>query len=99
MNWFNYNHDEKLEALAKRLALVGDSQRLKILCLIFNKKKLCVSEIAQELNMSVATASHHLQALADDGFFKSERNGKKVCYSMVKNSFSNDLKHLICKYK
>jgi DNA-binding transcriptional ArsR family regulator len=90
---------EKLENLAKKLQLAGDSNRMKILCLMFDSKRICVSEIAQKLNLSVAIVSHHLQALADEGLAVPERNGKMVCYQIEQSDFMKDLKKMICKYK
>lgn len=89
----------RLNELAKLMRTAGDESRLKILCIIFSKKKVCVSDIAKELNMSIAIVSHHLQALSHEGLLISKREGKKVCYELPKNSFVKDLKGFICKYK
>ncbi len=88
-----------LNELAKLMRTAGDESRLKILCIIFNKKKVCVSDIAKELDMSVAIVSHHLQALSREGLLLSAREGKRVCYELPKDKFVMDLKNFICKYK
>ena len=44
-----------LNELAKLLKITGDESRLKILCVIFDKNKICVSDIASDVNMSIAT--------------------------------------------
>ncbi len=89
----------KVEALAKKLLVAGDSTRLKILCIIFDDKKVCVSEIAKKLDMSVAIVSHHLQSLAKAGFLEPNREGKQICYSLLKSRFNTDLKDFICRNK
>ena len=89
----------KIEALAKKLKTVGDPNRLKIICLIFDGEERCVSDIAKELKMSVAIVSHHLQSLAKEGLLKRGRDGKNICYLLSKNELTSDLKKFICKYK
>lgn len=88
-----------LNELAKLMRTAGDENRLKILCLIFSKKKICVSDIAKELHMSIATISHHLQSLSQEGLLLPEREGKRICYQLPKDPLVKDLKKFICKYK
>ena len=88
-----------IENLAKKLRTAGDPTRLKILCFIFSAKRACVSDIAKRLSMSVATVSHHLQALASEGLLENDREGKRICYALSKADFMVDLKKFVCKYK
>jgi len=85
----------KIEDLANKLLVAGDSTRLKILCIIFGDKKVCVSEIAKKLDMSVAIVSHHLQSLAKAGFLEPNREGKRVCYLFVESEINKNLKKFI----
>ncbi|MCM2339322.1 MAG: metalloregulator ArsR/SmtB family transcription factor [Burkholderiales bacterium] len=89
----------RLNELARLMRTAGDENRLKILCLIFNHKKVCVSDIAGSLKMSVALASHHLQAMSKEGLVLSTREGKRICYKLPGKPFVKDLKKFICKYK
>jgi len=95
----NKTKQQKIESLAKKIQTAGDPSRLKILCCIFNTKKACVSDIALELGMSVAVTSHHLKTLAKEGLLESERDGKKICYTLSKENVVADLRDFICKYK
>jgi len=88
-----------LNELAKLMRTAGDESRLKILCTIFSKKKVCVGDIAKELDMSIAIVSHHLQALSREGLLLSVREGKRICYELPQDLFVKDLKKFICKYK
>ncbi|MFA6297455.1 MAG: metalloregulator ArsR/SmtB family transcription factor [Candidatus Paceibacterota bacterium] len=88
-----------LNELAKLMRVAGDESRLKILCIIFSKKKVCVSDIAEKLDMSVAIVSHHLQVMAKEGLAVPVREGKRVCYELPKGQFVKDLKKFVCKYK
>lgn len=89
----------RLNELAKLMRTAGDESRLKILCVIFSKKKVCVSDIAKELKMSVAIVSHHLQVMSCEGLVLSIREGKRICYKLPKDPFVLDLKKFVCKYK
>jgi ArsR family transcriptional regulator, lead/cadmium/zinc/bismuth-responsive transcriptional repressor len=88
-----------LNELAKLMRVAGDESRLKILCIIFGNKGACVSEIAEELKLSVSIVSHHLQVMSQEGLVISTREGKRICYSIPKDPFVKDLKKFICKYK
>jgi DNA-binding transcriptional ArsR family regulator len=88
-----------LNELAKIMRTAGDESRLQILCTLFNKKKACVSDIAESLGMSVAIVSHHLQVLSSEGLLDSVREGKRICYTVHDDAFVTDLKKFICKYK
>lgn len=90
---------QRIEILAKQLQVAGDPSRLKILCLLFADKKACVSDIAKKMGASVAIISHHLQPLVNVGILKSDREGKRICYSLSDKVFAKDLKQFICKYK
>ena len=90
---------KKIDLLAKKLQTAGNPSRLKILCYLFKKDKACVSDIAGELNMSIALISHHLQELAKKDLLRSVREGKKICYVLSNNHLTADLKKFICKYK
>ena len=88
-----------LNDLAKLMRTAGDESRLKILCIIFGEKKVCVSDIAKKLKMSVAIVSHHLQVMGKEGLVTSIREGKRICYELPQKPFIQDLKKFICKYK
>lgn len=88
-----------LNELTNLMHITGDENRMKILCLIFNKKNMCVSDIANTLKISIASASHHLKVMSGEGILVPNRNGKYICYSVSKNPIIGDLKKLICKYQ
>lgn len=89
----------RLNELAKLMRTAGDESRLKILCVIFSKKKICVSDIAEDLGMSIAIVSHHLKVMSNEGLLVSIREGKRICYKLPDKPFVKDLKNFICKYK
>ncbi len=89
----------RLNELAKLIRTAGDESRIKILCVIFSKKKVCVSDMAKDLNMSVAIVSHHLQVMSHEKLVSPVREGKRICYELSADPLVKDLKKFICKYK
>ncbi|MBI4049645.1 MAG: winged helix-turn-helix transcriptional regulator [Candidatus Doudnabacteria bacterium] len=89
----------RLSRKARLLELAGDPTRIRILCLMFQYRKACVSDIAQSLGMSLASVSHHLQMMRDNGLLTSERLGNNICYILAENEFARQLKRIICDVK
>ena len=93
----NYHLTPDLIGKARLLELAGDPTRIRILCFMFEHEKACVSEIASALEMTIASISHHLQIMRDNGYFTTERMGNMICYILVQNKFTKQLKKLICE--
>lgn len=69
---------ENLSHLFKALA---DETRVRI-AVALSKEELCVCDVATLMEISVATASHHLRRLRDMGLAKYRKQGKMVFYSL-----------------
>lgn len=67
--------------LSQTFAALADPNRQKIIkCL--KKSELPVSEIAKNLNISLATLSHHLDILRRAGLVSSRREGRQIFYEL-----------------
>ena len=88
--------DQELTKRARLLALAGDETRIRIFCFLFRYSEACVSDIAESLDMSVNTTSHHLRMMKDNGLLVSERMGTNICYKLVRDDFVNNLEKVIC---
>ena len=67
--------------LSKTLAALADPNRQKIIqCL--KKSELPVSEIAKNLNITLATLSHHLDILRRADLVSSRREGRQIFYAL-----------------
>ncbi len=94
------NINNKISDTAKLLKAISDPIRLKMLKLLFQEKKSCVSELSEKLDVSVAVASHHLKLMESAGVLKPERYGKRICYVLSSDDFAKDvLKFISKKYK
>lgn len=76
------NEENHLEKLATFYKTMGDLTRLRILELL-RTHKMCVYDIARELNMNQSAISHQLQYLRQMAFVKSEKMGKQVFYELA----------------
>lgn len=76
--------DEILSDLSDLFKLFGDTTRIKILYLLF-ERELCVCDIAALLNMTQSAISHQLKTLKNSKLVKYRREGKVVFYSLADN--------------
>lgn len=76
-------HENSIEYLSRILELVGNSTRLKILCLLKIEKQLCVCDLSDILGMTISSISQHLRKLKDRNFIKMERQAQTIFYSLT----------------
>ncbi|MCP3029439.1 metalloregulator ArsR/SmtB family transcription factor [Halobacillus sp. A5] len=62
---------------------LSDSTRLKIAYALTLENELCVCDVANIINSTTATASHHLRLLRNMGLAKYRKEGKLVFYSLA----------------
>ena len=74
--------EEKLYDLAELFKVFGDSTRIKILYVLF-EKEMCVCDIAELLHMTQSAISHQLRVLKQSQLVKFRREGKTVYYSLA----------------
>jgi len=87
MNNCCHDNDEdykKIEESTELLKAISEPNRLRILC-VLSKKKICVCELAQELNIPQNLISFHLKTLYDVGILKKEREGNTIYYAIKKD--------------
>ena len=77
----NKNLTEELVNLAKFLRIIGDDNRLKILCRLKDGER-CVCEIYPSLNLSQNLVSSHLKVMLDFGLLTFRQEWKKNYYSI-----------------
>ncbi|MFZ5390959.1 MAG: ArsR/SmtB family transcription factor [Patescibacteria group bacterium] len=72
--------------LAKFLRIIGDDNRLRILCLLKEGEK-CVCEIFPNLNLAQNLVSSHLKVMLDFGLLQARKDWKRNYYSVNKVVF------------
>ncbi|MBO0476503.1 winged helix-turn-helix transcriptional regulator [Vagococcus sp. DIV0080] len=78
-NQLNTLNTENISTLFK---LMSEEIRFKLIYILSHQEKMCVSELADFINASVATTSHHLQLLKKYELVESTREGKQIFYSI-----------------
>ena len=69
--------DEVLYDLAELFKVFGDSTRIRILYAMFDRE-LCVSDLADRLQLSQSSVSHQLRILKSSKLVKCRREGKSI---------------------
>jgi DNA-binding transcriptional ArsR family regulator len=78
----------KLRSLMKRqddrlpivFGALGDPRRCKIFRLFLKRARLCVSDVARTMGISMSLASQHLKILEITGLVMREQEGRTVYY-------------------
>ncbi|WP_261134199.1 metalloregulator ArsR/SmtB family transcription factor [Bacillus sp. Marseille-Q3570] len=67
---------------AKVFKALSDDTRIKIAYALSIEEELCVCDVSNIVDCTVATASHHLRLLRNMGLAKYRKVGKLVYYSL-----------------
>ena len=90
--------ETELYDLAELFKVFGDTTRIKILYVLF-ESEMCVSDMAECLNMTQSAISHQLRILKQNRLVKNRRDGKSVFYSLadshVKTIISQGMEHIL----
>ena len=70
------------DAFASVAAALGSGRRAEIVDVLAQGER-SVEEVASEVGLSVASASHHLRLLAKSGLARSRREGNRVYYRLA----------------
>lgn len=88
---------DTLFQLAELFKMFGDTTRIRIMCVLF-QKELCVCEIAELLEMGQSAISHQLRLLRSAHLVKVKRDGKQSYYSLddahVREIYLMGLEHI-----
>lgn len=83
-----------VSSLAPLLKVVGEPNRLRILCILQNSEEHCVCEFSDHMHdVSQSLLSHHLADLREAGLVTSEKRGLKVYYRLT--DFGNTVTNTI----
>ncbi len=89
--------ENELYDLAELFKVFGDTTRIRILFALF-EQELCVSDIAQGLQITQSAISHQLKILKQSRLIKSRREGKQMYYALaddhVRSIIEKGLEHI-----
>jgi DNA-binding transcriptional ArsR family regulator len=75
--------DDQASALMRLFKVFASDTRLRLLHALVRDEELCVSEMADEVDMKPQAVSNQLQRLVDRGILSSRRSGSNVYYRIV----------------
>ncbi len=78
----NLPDKETMEAIAELFKGFADSTRVQILSLLA-QQELCVTDIAEKVEISQSAISHQLRILKQMHLIKFRREGKNILYSLA----------------
>lgn len=91
--------DDQIQDITKVLKAVADQTRVKIISALTIEEELCVCDVANILDCSVATTSHHLRTLKKAGLTSTRKEGKTVFYKLSDHYMANFIIHAISQQK
>ena len=90
---------ETMEHIAELFKGFADPTRVHILSLLLQNRELCVTEIAEAVELSQSAISHQLRVLKQMHLIKFRREGKNLWYSLaddhVKTILQMGLEHVL----
>ena len=90
---------EILERIGDLFKGFADATRVHILSLLMERGELCVTDIAEAVDLSQSAISHQLRILKQMHLIKFRREGKNILYSLaddhVKTRLQMGLEHVL----
>ena len=71
---------EQNTSLVDVFSLLGDKNRFLIIKLLIEQGEMCVTDLANVLDISVSAVSQHLRILEMSRMVEGERMGQMMCY-------------------
>jgi len=66
--------------LVNAFSLLGDKNRFLIIKLLIEQGEMCVTDLANVLDISVSAVSQHLRILEMSRMIEGEKMGQMICY-------------------
>ena len=73
---------EAEERFIRAMQILGDKTRFKIFKLLMTHDEMCVTDIADELDITLSAVSQHFRNFEMVGLVDKERMGQKICYML-----------------
>lgn len=86
-----WNNDEKLDSIKRRMKIIADPNRMAILRMIYGNP-MFGKEIAKSLSLTTATVSHHLDLMRKEGLIHEERKKNTKYFSTNQRAFNSLMK-------
>ncbi|MHA1965842.1 MAG: ArsR/SmtB family transcription factor [Candidatus Thorarchaeota archaeon] len=84
--------EKELDDVIDIFRALSDHSRVRIIAALTRQESLCVSDIAELLEMPISRVSHHLSTLKMLGFVRSKQEGKQVFYGIDDDCIADIMK-------
>lgn len=85
----------ELDELAARLALAGNTTRLRLIWLLAELEEVCVCDLAEILGLTVSAISQQLAKLKAAGLVTYRREGQTLYYRLTEHEFLRQLRNTL----
>jgi DNA-binding transcriptional ArsR family regulator len=78
------DHEAGLESasrMAEVFKVLSDPTRVHVIQVLIREGELCVHDLAEQVDMSQSSVSHHLRLLRHFRLVRARREGRKIVYS------------------
>lgn len=97
---YSINHNQfTRDDITKILKIISDDKRFEIIELLSENKPLMGKELAERLDLSKATISHHIEQLKGTGFINEERIKNSKFYSINSVAIDKFMNYLSSKLR
>ena len=93
MNVVTKSKSNRSSKLTRLFDALGDATRFTLFQKLHDNQDYCVSDLAEELDITPAGASQQLKTLEQSGVLVRVRKGQRICYQV--NTEDPDVKHVI----
>jgi ArsR family transcriptional regulator, lead/cadmium/zinc/bismuth-responsive transcriptional repressor len=87
---------QQARELMSLFKVLANDTRLRLLHALVQNGELCVTSLAEVLNMKPQAVSNQIQRLADQGILESRRQGLNVYYKVVNECITDLLDRGLC---
>lgn len=87
--------ENELEDVLDIFRALSDHSRVRIISALTSQEELCVSDVADLLDMPISRVSHHLSTLKMLGFVRAKQDGKQVFYSIEDDCITDIMKRAL----
>lgn len=88
--------NKSISGIADFSKLTSDPTRNKIIYLLYKFKTFCVCDLANILDISIASVSQHLRKMHDKGLVKTRKEKQTIYYALSDKNF---IFYLKCLYE
>ena len=89
----------EVTTISQVLKILSDETRVKIVYALLTENELCVCDLANIVEATVATTSHHLRFLKKQGLANYRKDGKLVYYSLANDRVRDQVKLILLNFE